>query len=65
MARINRVSLKEVTIWAQIRVCATVQVAWLVDEDIDVKTQFEQKIPLAFIVAAFAPALAPAAAALS
>jgi hypothetical protein len=65
MARIKRLIPKgnEVTIWAQIRVCATVQVAWLVDEDIDVKTQFEQKIPLSFIAAvAFLPALAPAAA---
>jgi len=65
MARIKRVAPKanEVRIWAQIRVCATVQVAWLVDEDIDVKTQFEQKIPLSFIAAAaFFPALAPAAA---
>ena len=65
MARIKRVAPKanEVIVWAQIRVCATVQVAWLVEDDIDVKTQFEQKIPLSFIAAAaFFPALAPAAA---
>jgi hypothetical protein len=65
MARIKRITptANEVLVWAQIRVCATVQVAWLVDEDIDVKTQFEQKIPLSFIAAAaFFPALAPAAA---
>jgi hypothetical protein len=65
MARIKRITPKanEVTIWAQIRVCASVQVAWLVDEDIDVKTQFEQTLPLSFVLAAaFLPALAPAAA---
>jgi hypothetical protein len=65
MARIQRIIPKanEVTIWAQIRVCASVHVAWLIDEDIDVNTQFEQKLPLTFVVAAaFAPALAPAAA---
>lgn len=65
MARIKRVSPQDnyVLIWAQIRVCASVQVAWLFEEDIDVKTQFEQKVPLAFIAAAsFFPALAPAAA---
>jgi hypothetical protein len=65
MALIKRITpeANEVTIWAQIRVCASVQVAWLIDEDIDVKTQFEQKLPLSFIAAlAFGPALAPAAA---
>jgi hypothetical protein len=65
MARIKRIAptANEVIVWAQIRVCATVQVAWLFEEDIDVKTQFEQKIPLSFIAAAaFFPALAPVAA---
>ena len=65
MAKIKRISLEanELIVWAKIRVCATVTVAWLVDEDIDVETQFEQKLPLAFITAlAFGPALAPAAA---
>jgi hypothetical protein len=65
MARIKRVApeANEILIWAQIRVCASVQVAWVFEEDIDVKTQFEQKIPLSFIAAAaFIPALAPAAA---
>lgn len=65
MARIKRISLgeNEILIWAQIRVCASVQVAWLFEEDIDVKTQFEQKLPLAFITAAaFGPALLPVAA---
>lgn len=65
MARIKRVNTDEVTIWAQIRVCATVQIAWLVEDDIDIQTQFEQSIPLKFIAAvAFFPALAPAAAVL-
>jgi hypothetical protein len=67
MARIKRISptADEVIIWAQIRVCATAQVAWLVEEDIDIQTQFEQKLPLRFIAAAaFFPALAPAAAVL-
>jgi hypothetical protein len=65
MANIKRISLEanELVVWAQIRVCASVTVAWLVDEDIDVKTQFEQTLPLAFVAAAaFAPALLPAAA---
>jgi hypothetical protein len=65
MAKIKRISLEgnELVVWAQIRVCASVTVAWLVDEDIDVKTQFEQTLPLAFVAAAaFAPALLPAAA---
>ena len=65
MARIKRVSPEDnfVLIWAQIRVCASVQVAWFFEDDIDIKTQFEQKVPLAFIAAAsFFPALAPAAA---
>jgi len=65
MAKIKRISLEgnELVVWAQIRVCASVTVAWLVDEDIDVQTQFEQTLPLAFVAAAaFAPALLPAAA---
>lgn len=65
MANIKRISLEanELVVWAQIRVCASVTVAWLIDEDIDVKTQFEQTLPLAFVAAAaFAPALLPVAA---
>ena len=48
MARIQRVSLGDlnVTIFADIRVVATVQIAWLIEEDIDIRTQFEQKLPL-------------------
>jgi hypothetical protein len=67
MARIQRIipQANEVTIWAQIRVCATVHIAWLIDEDIDVNTQFEQKLPLTFVLAAaFGPALLPVAAVL-
>ena len=67
LARIQRIKPEadEVTIWAQIRVCATVHVAWLIDEDIDVNTQFEQKLPLTFVLAAlFGPALLPVAAVL-
>ncbi len=67
MARIQRINPgeNEVTIWAQIRVCASVHVAWLFDEDIDVNTQFEQKLPLTFVLAAaFGPALLPVAAVL-
>lgn len=65
LARIQRIKpqANEVTIWAQIRVCASVHVAWLIDEDIDVNTQFEQKLPLTFVLAAaFGPALLPVAA---
>jgi len=69
MARIKRLSLgdeinkNKVTIWAQIRVCATVQFAYLVEDDVDVQTQFEQTIQLDLVAAAvFAPALLPAAA---
>jgi hypothetical protein len=67
LARIQRIKpeANEVTIWAQIRVCATVHVAWLIDEDIDVNTQFEQELPLTFVLAAlFGPALLPVAAVL-
>lgn len=46
MARIQRASLTEVTIHADIRVVATAQVAWLIEDDIDMRTQFEQTIPL-------------------
>ncbi|MGJ5818617.1 hypothetical protein [Paludibaculum fermentans] len=46
MARILRADFENVTIFADIRVVATVQVAWLIEEDVDVRTQFEQKIPL-------------------
>lgn len=52
MARIDRVTLEdpEVTIWAHIRVAASVQIAWLIEEDVDFETQFEQKVPLELAV---------------
>lgn len=56
-----------VTIWAELRVAATVQVAWAVEETWDIHTQFEQELPLAPFAVAFAGAglpLALAAAAL-
>jgi hypothetical protein len=65
IARIKRISLvdNKIDIWAKIRVAASVQVAWLIDEDVDFETQFEQRLPLALVAAAaFGPALAPIAA---
>jgi hypothetical protein len=67
MARLKRLDIdqNQIEIWAQIRVAATAQVAWLIEEEIDFETQFEQRLPLALTVAAlFGPALLPAAAAL-
>ena len=71
MARIKRLTLgdeidkNKVTIWAQIRVCATYQVAYLIEDDVDMQTQFEQTIPLDLVAAAaFFPALLPVAAVL-
>jgi hypothetical protein len=67
IARLKRLDIDQnkIEIWAQIRVAATVQVAWLVEEEVDFETQFEQRIPLALTVAAlFGPALLPAAAVL-
>jgi hypothetical protein len=52
MARIKRESVR-VTVWAQIRVAASVQVAVFIEEDVDFQTQFEQDIPLA--IAAVVP----------
>ena len=48
LARIQRINgdKKSVTIWCQLRITATVQIAVLIEEDIDFQTQFEQKIPL-------------------
>ena len=48
MARIERLDPdnKTVTIWAEIRVAATVQIAVLIEEEIDFRTQFQQKVPL-------------------
>jgi hypothetical protein len=47
MARIKRATPKTVTIWAQIRVAATVQVAIFIEEHVDFQTQFQQELPLA------------------
>ena len=48
MARIERINgdQRNVTIWAEIRVCATIQIAVLIEEEVDFRTQFQQKIPL-------------------
>jgi hypothetical protein len=46
MARIIRADLENIRIFADIRVVASVTVAWLIDEDVDMRTQFEQNIPL-------------------
>jgi hypothetical protein len=47
MARLKRVNTEAITIWAQIRVAASVQVAIFVEEEVDFQTQFQQEIPLA------------------
>lgn len=50
MARVERLDLDEgLTIWAHIRVAASVQIAWLIKEDIDFETQFEQTLPLELV----------------
>lgn len=64
MARIKRANTKEVTVWAQIRICATAQVAYFIEDDIDIETQFEQKIPLAALALVPGVGLLPAATAL-
>jgi hypothetical protein len=46
MARIKRLDPEGVRIWAQIRVAATVQVAYFFEEEVDFETQFEQLLPL-------------------
>src|SRR5262249_59709133 len=46
MARIKRATTEKVTIWAQIRVAANVQVAIFIEEEVDFETQFQQDIPL-------------------
>jgi hypothetical protein len=62
MARIQRVSDSGVTIHATVRVVASVQIAWLIEIDIDFETQFEQTLPLE-LAAIFVPALLPVVAA--
>ena len=46
MARIQRADLHTVTVWCEIHAAATVQVAWLMREQREIRTQFEQKLPL-------------------
>jgi hypothetical protein len=59
MARLQRVDPKTVTIWAELHAAATVQVAWLFEEEREITTQFEQKLPLElFALAAGANPLA-------
>jgi hypothetical protein len=59
MARLQRVDPKTVTIWAELHAAATVQVAWLFEEEREITTQFEQKLPLQlFALAAGANPLA-------
>ena len=59
MARLQRVDPKSVTIWAELHAAATVQVAWLFEEEREITTQFEQKLPLGlFALAAGANPLA-------
>lgn len=54
MARIERLNgdQRNVTIWAEIRVCATVQIAVLIEEEIDFRTQFQQTLPLSALALA-------------
>lgn len=49
MARIQRLNLNgdnTITLWCELRVAATVQVAWFLKEDKELRTQFEQELPL-------------------
>lgn len=59
MARMQRVDPKTITIWAELHAAATVQVAWLFEEEREITTQFEQTLPLGlFALAAGANPLA-------
>ena len=62
MARIKRKSPVLVTVWAQIRVAASVQVAIFIEERVDFQTQFQQDIPLAALALIPGVGLLPAAA---
>ena len=64
MARIKRATPKKVTVWAHIRVAASVQVAFFIDEEVDFETQFQQDIPLAALALVPGVGLLPAATAL-
>jgi len=61
MARIKRADPHKITVWAQIRVAATVQVAIFIEDEVDFETQFEQDIPLALAVLIPGVGLLPAA----
>jgi hypothetical protein len=65
VARIQRLDPqgKSVTIWAELRVIATIEVLWgLGEEEEELVTQFEQKIPLAVVALAAGAPLSVAAA---
>jgi hypothetical protein len=64
MARLQRANPKEVTIWAKIRVAASVQVAIFIEEEVDFETQFEQTMPLAALALIPGVGILPAATAL-
>jgi hypothetical protein len=49
MARIERATQRTVEIKARIRVVATVQIAYFIEDDVDFETEFEQSIPLAAV----------------
>lgn len=61
MAAIQRKSPALVTVWAQIRVAASVQIAIFIEESIDFETQFQQDIPLAAVALIPGVGLLPAA----
>ena len=50
MARIQRLNRdgdgNTITLWCELRVAATVQVAWFLKEERELRTQFEQELPL-------------------
>ena len=49
MARLDRSDTFTVIVHARIRVVATVQVAYLFEDDVDFETEFEQKLPLSAV----------------
>jgi hypothetical protein len=52
MARIQSRQDNSLSLYADIRVAATVQLAFFIEEEVDFRTQFEQTIPLSRVVAA-------------
>jgi hypothetical protein len=61
MARITRATPDHISIWAQIRVAGSVQVAYFIDEPVDFETQFQQDIPAAVLALAAGAELLAAA----